>query len=819
MIARDNYDKGRTFQFIDTCNAIIKDINNLSDGTSFTQYIYNSLGLAYISIGNIYLSKKNLELAKYHSVKSKDNELNISIIINLGLIELEKGNYKIALDSFLNILITQSNIGSDDKNVIYNNIAFSASKINDTINANYYFNKLQNINEEKEGTDQFKFEIFYRNYGKYLLLQKKYEKSRKFLDKALNECLSLYGVKHYQTAKCYQFLGQLYLSQNKLDSARISYKNAVESMSNKIAYTPKGKPLWITTSYETVFIEILHERGKLFYKIAQSNSVRDKITILNNAVKDCKLAVNRLTYLTHGITDESTRLIISEKGRKVFQDGVVAVLDLFEATKNLEYYDLALLWSMQAKSLSMKWLQEKEMSYDQLKLPEHIILDLARLRARINSYIRTDNQKQTLFFDSLSILIQKYEDKERLIKDEYISISNFQNKNRSVRDLKKLLRNESYLGYFDLDSIMIAFGLNKRQQFYKFLPLDSDKRLIIKEFKDILSNKNSGLYSRTDLNDFISKSSSIYKWFVKPMQEIIKNKRIAIDPDGLLLGLPFGTLIKEDDNNIELKSFRNLQFLFKKNNIRYVTVSLLNENKIGRFNLGRITSCLLTAKKHNSLHGIRNEMRAFARSFPKSSYIYLEDNQRSINKFLEKSDIIHVSSHNTVDYQNPFNSTFTTSNNSNIYKFSFLDILQLGGNYKFVFLNDCESGTGPINIGEGFISMGFAFMLTGTKSVIEHLWNAPEQASSQISQNFYHYLRKLGSVNSLRKAKIDYIENISTGLDHPYFWAGIIYSGQDWKLKHQFWPGYFVIIFMFLTMFYFVFRNRIFRPKLRISSL
>ena len=102
----------------------------------------------------------------------------------------------------------------------------------------------------------------------------------------------------------------------------------------------------------------------------------------------------------------------------------------------------------------------------------------------------------------------------------------------------------------------------------------------------------------------------------------------------------------------------------------------------------------------------------------------------------------------------------------------------------FVYLNGCDSGIGPINKGEGYISLGLAFSIRGSESIVQNLWNTPDIAANEISTGFYSHLNKLDAWSALSHSKKDYIEKSDIGLDHPYYWAGTIYYGTNWKLKN-----------------------------------
>ncbi|MBC8321586.1 MAG: CHAT domain-containing protein [Bacteroidetes bacterium] len=187
---------------------------------------------------------------------------------------------------------------------------------------------------------------------------------------------------------------------------------------------------------------------------------------------------------------------------------------------------------------------------------------------------------------------------------------------------------------------------------------------------------------------------------------------------------------------------------------------------------------------------------------------YFDKDQSKLSDNLNNANLIHIASHNMVNYMKPLKSSFTIKGNPDIANITFLDILHSRKKYHFAYINTCESGTGPVNIGEGFLSMGLAFMISGTKSTIQHLWKAPDRAASTISHNFYKYLNKTESCNALRNAKRKYLENTRPGLDHPHYWSGVLYYGQNWRINKIKWPVYIAISLGLFIFLYFVFRKR-----------
>ena len=95
------------------------------------------------------------------------------------------------------------------------------------------------------------------------------------------------------------------------------------------------------------------------------------------------------------------------------------------------------------------------------------------------------------------------------------------------------------------------------------------------------------------------------------------------------------------------------------------------------------------------------------------------------------------------------------------------------------FINACESGSGPINTGEGVMSLGLACTLAGAESVIQHSWKADDEAAGQISVSYYRKSRFFSKARALQKAKEQYIKQAPQGKGHPSYWAGMVYYGPE----------------------------------------
>ena len=94
-----------------------------------------------------------------------------------------------------------------------------------------------------------------------------------------------------------------------------------------------------------------------------------------------------------------------------------------------------------------------------------------------------------------------------------------------------------------------------------------------------------------------------------------------------------------------------------------------------------------------------------------------------------------------------------------------------------VTLSACQTGLGQLIKGEGIEGLKRAFFYAGSSAVLMSLWAINDQATYQLMERFYSYVRASNSlIEALRKTKHELIK--SKSLSHPYFWASFIISGN-----------------------------------------
>ena len=105
-------------------------------------------------------------------------------------------------------------------------------------------------------------------------------------------------------------------------------------------------------------------------------------------------------------------------------------------------------------------------------------------------------------------------------------------------------------------------------------------------------------------------------------------------------------------------------------------------------------------------------------------------------------------------------------------------------NAELAVLSACNTGRGQLAKGEGVISLARAFKYAGCSNVLMSLWQADDEATAQIMQDFYRHLQKgLGKDEAIRQAKLDYLT--ASNRNHPFFWGAFVLIGDDAPLRQS----------------------------------
>ena len=259
--------------------------------------------------------------------------------------------------------------------------------------------------------------------------------------------------------------------------------------------------------------------------------------------------------------------------------------------------------------------------------------------------------------------------------------------------------------------------------------------------------------------------------------DVAGKENYIIIPDGVLGYLPFDALITD---SVYKPAIDQWPFLVKKTNL-YFSYSLqtqLQQQKIKHpsksfvgffisFDSSSQSSLPAVKKEYNEIHAVMKGD-------------YFEDKKASLaafNKELATANILHISTHSFLEGIENMPVLQLADD-----RFFLFELYGKTFNPQLVVLSACRTGHGMLAKGEGIISLARGFTATGAGGIVAGLWNMNDETTASMMESFYKLLSSGESpAAALQHAKMQWLQN-TNGQQYqelPYYWAGMVYSGDN----------------------------------------
>lgn len=336
----------------------------------------------------------------------------------------------------------------------------------------------------------------------------------------------------------------------------------------------------------------------------------------------------------------------------------------------------------------------------------------------------------------------------------------------------KLKPNEVFLDFHvSHDNEMIyIFEIHPTQS--KIIEIPFSKIPSFESFNESIANM--------DYDDFVISSTSLFKILFP--SGIGSSTKFIISGDSFINIIPFEALLVSH-KNVRLDDYRKLDYLINHVEVSYVFSAAFYNEKTSIISNPSLSAFAPGGSKMNlsQLPFSNNLVKELGGKY--NANIFL-DKDASLNHFNNcKSPIIQISGHGLISIESSEKSGLVFSDG--LLKLS--DVYEMKNAPVFLVLNNCNSGLGKFQFGDGIDGFVRAFHEAGTKTTLSNLWEVDDKASNQMLKQFYENLFDGKTSNeALRLSQLNQIKNAANSeLAAPYYWAGNRLMGDDLRLKEN----------------------------------
>ncbi len=615
-----------------------------------------------------------------------------------------------------------------------------------------------------------------------------------------------YASKSPETARHWVALGDYYQEQKKYDQARKAYRSASWAISSEKetmtlptinSFFSKEQALQILTKKVAAMLT-LYERSKYSVSLTE---------IYNQAQYNLELFKGLKATVNLPLNFSETTVIVYEQ--------LIEVCELLHKRKQEnQYVEQAFHLAEACKTALLQLMMEEPDAKQFGKVPTSIIQKIETLQKRM--LWCQQRYWEAKILSSKASLLDWYKQQmaslqvrlnlaKQALQEDYTKYYQFKYNTRiaTLDSLQQSLNDSTVLvQYLEGKTAIYQFIILKDTLAVRKIFWRTYKSTVLKYYKHFTDAKLQQHLKSGGYKDFCI---TAYELYYKLMHHELlkKSKRIVIIPDGLLNYIPFETLLTEVPvEHVHTINFPSLAYLLKKKQITYNYSSSLWLSEMGDFKtpinneiLGMAATYAAEkvvpsrSQKLQKLRtdltvreGVRSEMDSLSKKYAGDFYTDRYATESYFKDYASNYGILHLGVYGKIDPDFPEYSSLVFAEDGYEEEDNILtsnEIKQLKLNASMVVLNNCQTGYGPYQRGEGMITLGRSFIYAGSPSVILSLWEQEATYSAVIMDYFYENLKqKVDKDVALRQAKLKYLKN-TRGLEaHPTYWAGYVVLGN-----------------------------------------
>ncbi|MEM6841601.1 MAG: CHAT domain-containing tetratricopeptide repeat protein [Bacteroidota bacterium] len=434
-------------------------------------------------------------------------------------------------------------------------------------------------------------------------------------------------------------------------------------------------------------------------------------------------------------------------------------------------------------------------------VPDSTIAEGAELKQQLQfALAREQNDDEEDLSAQLSqqrqAILQRWQEYQQQLRQQYPQYyeARFTSQSLSAQQVQHRLREQQHavLAYFHLDTALLAVKINADGFSSHWLPLESGWQDSLQMYQQLLQNQQN-IARQAQLGHFL------YQQLWQPL-DVSAQLPVKILADGPLFYFNFETLLTQLVSDAESETIWPWLIrdycLYYGHTVTEATSTATQGSILGiapGFSQDLKTDYLQKLPQDQLpdsvfLGWLRTPWSLeFAERMQEEGWgSSLTAQQATEELLLEKApqaSILHFGTHARLENNRPLYSFLalapepTTKQDGYLYTY---ELYNQPLNAQLAMLTACETGLGSYRRGEGVLSLAHAFRYAGCPSVVYSLWSIDDQQSNAIATKFYEYLREDMTVaQALRAAKLSFMEEAHGSLQSPYYWGGLVLTGQD----------------------------------------
>lgn len=833
--------QGHRWQY-EEASFYLKKALSIYDKNAQTIYAANT----YSNIGNIYRKQGDYQHAiEYYNktiqlLTGKNSKIatqrRLEVYVRYSLLEMERSEYHSSIKLMNKALSDYMKSGgvTDTSYVInvYINQANAYSYVNKPDSCNYYFNlAINSLKETSQYSDHDNIGL-YSDLADHFLRYNRLDTAFSVINKSryLLDINSVDSINYYKTFSLY---AEYYKKKEKYIEA-IGY---LDRTLNLIAQ-PNYNETEIKYSSQTKAVETLQFRAACLIAWYQQDLNTDYLV---QALDNLKTSTKLIDQLRNSYLSIESKLFIANNQGEVYDLGLYCASELFKQSNKTEYLELAFYFSEKGKSTVLTDALNDEKAKEFAGIPESISQHESSLKKDISFYnemLSQENLKSTpdslrlqLFKTNIFKYTLELEELKDLLEDKYPEYYTFKYTNtvKSLSEIQKRLSySETLIEYSVTDSILYTFVINKHNVniYTKSITVNFNRNinLYLTNFRNFQINKQGKNIYKT----FEVQGLAIYNSISSHINKTHLKKNLIIVPDGILSYLPFESLVTHK-NEEPLKSFADINYLLYNHLVSYsYTASLFYDTKQKSkrkfrnstlaiapsyaYNPNQTISDSLFLLRDNltPLPNAKIEAKTIAQITKGNSSLNEGATEINFKREAEKYDILHLAMHTLIDDKNPLHSKLIFYSDNYDYDHGLLntkEIFSLKLKAGLTVLSACSSGDGNYSKGEGVMSLSRGFFYAGCPSLVMTLWKVEDESSLKLMKLFYkNILKGKSKSESLRSAKMQYLQTSMEQNKHPFFWSTFVLIGNSSPIYYS---KSFILIPIFLLLIIFALFKRV----------